>query len=113
MTLTPKHLQKPAKPIPHYIVGWGLHGCLYYGLCRVCHTYADAVGTAVDTFALGRTRKTRLQRAGYLELTAKDGAEYCRITACDCDSPWEHDDNMTDDRKIETDQAVESLGFMW
>ena len=92
MTLTKKH----------YIAMSGSHGCLP-DHCEVFETHADAVSDLAMLFELGRTRKARLRKNSYLELTpspieARDedfgfGAEYCEITECDCDNPAIHSDS--------------------
>lgn len=86
----------------HYIAMSGSHGCLP-DHCEVFESYADAVTDLVDLFELGRTRKARLRKDSYLELTpspieqAQDvsfDAEYCEITECDCDNPAQHSDSL-------------------
>lgn len=80
----------------HYISGSGEHGCLYDNGPNVSRTLDDAVDDLAQTFDLGRDRKRQLKRDHYLELNPRrDGASYCEITQCDCDSPWEHDENGT------------------
>jgi hypothetical protein len=88
-----KKEEQPAR-YPHYISGWGEHGCLY-DHCAVNHTYEDAVEYIADMFELGRTRKAELRRSAYLELGR--GADYAEITACHCNEPWQHDEDMTED----------------
>jgi hypothetical protein len=80
----------------HYIAGSGSHGCLY-DQCSYHEDYNSAVESLAETFELGRTRKARLKKNGYLELVpgiAEDsfGAEYCEVTSCDCGNPLEHQD---------------------
>ena len=80
----------------HFIGGSGEHGCLYDS-CGVYHSLVDAVEGLADMFSLGRTRKATLKKNRTLELNpSRDGAEYCEITRCDCDEPWTHDDQMTE-----------------
>lgn len=83
------------KPLTHYIVGSGSHGCLYDDGPYAHATYQDAVDDLVETFSLGRARKARLFANRSLELKPGDGAQYCEITECKCLKPWEHneDDN--------------------
>lgn len=101
---TPENLQTIARidlPTsnrkPHYIGGSGEHGCLYDS-CGVYHTRQQAVDGLAETFNLGRTRKAKLKRDGYLELNpGRYGADYCEITECHCAEPWTHDDMLTED----------------
>ena len=76
----------------HYIAMSGTHGCLP-DHCQSHTTYDAAVNGLCDLFELGRTRRSRLSRGKYLELTAKDGAEYCEIVSCDCADAESHNDN--------------------
>lgn len=77
-------------PNKHYIVMAGMHGCIP-NYCGSCETYAIAVDDLADMHELGRTRKAKLRKEGYLELNlARDGNEYCEITECDCDHPYSH-----------------------
>ena len=79
----------------HYICGNGEPGCLYDG-CAVVRTLDDAVSYLSDMFSLGRTRRADLKRSRHLSLnSARDGAWYCEITACNCATPWVHDEQMT------------------
>jgi hypothetical protein len=86
---------------PHYIAMSGHHGCLP-DHCEVFESRKDAVEDLTQLFELGRTRKARLHRDSYLELTASPievaqghsfGAEYCEIETCDCDNPLTHSDS--------------------
>lgn len=83
------------KPLTHYIVGSGSHGCLYDNGPHAHATYQAAVDDLAETFSLGRVRKARLFADRYLELKPDDGAQYCEIRECKCLKPWEHneDDN--------------------
>ena len=87
--------------LPHYIAMSGQHGCLP-DHCEVFETHKAAVEDLVQLFELGRTRKARLCKDSYLELTPNPveenqgedfGAEYCEITECDCDNPLVHSDS--------------------
>jgi hypothetical protein len=81
----------------HYICGNGEPGCLYDG-CAVVRTLDDAVSYLSDMFSLGRTRRADLKRSRYLSLnSARDGAGYCEITACNCATPWVHDEQMMEE----------------
>lgn len=91
----------PAAP-KHYIAMSGSHGCLPDN-CEVFDTRKAAVDSLVSLFELGRTRKARLNKNGYLELVASPieqaqdvsfGAAYCEITECDCDNPAQHSDSL-------------------
>lgn len=77
--------------LKHYTYGSGEHGCLYDNGPHLAWLRKDAVNALTDTFELGRTRKARLNRNGYLRLSRRDGAEYCEIVECDCCSPEDHD----------------------
>jgi len=67
----------------HYLALAGLHGCM----CQ----YSSAVDDLAQLHDLGRDRKRKLKRTGYLELNLhRDGNEYCEITECDCDDPEVH-----------------------
>lgn len=90
----------------HYIAMSGMHGCLPDS-CNAYQTYQDAVNELATVFELGRTRKARLFANRYLELNTRintgnnedyDGADYCEITICHCDKPWEHCDAGDDPR---------------
>jgi hypothetical protein len=84
---------------PHFISGSGSGslGCLY-DHCAVHRTYADAVSYVESLFDLGRTRTVSLKRSACLDLRpGKDGADYAEITVCGCASPWDHDDNVTEE----------------
>jgi hypothetical protein len=79
-------------PVTHFIAMSGSHGCLP-DHCEVFETCADSVEDLTNLFELGRTRKARLAKFRYLELTREDGAEYCEITECDCATPGVHSDS--------------------
>jgi hypothetical protein len=81
----------------HWIAGSGEYGCLYDS-CAVYHSKDDAVNGLAETFSLGRTRKAALKRDRTLALNPqRDGAGYCEISACDCATPWVHDDQLTEE----------------
>jgi hypothetical protein len=82
----------PRVPL-HYIYGSGEHGCLYDSGPHYAETLQDAVEGLAQTFELGRTRKARLKKNLYLELSTADGAAYCEITPCKCGNPLEHQEN--------------------
>ncbi len=86
---------------PHYIAMSGQHGCMP-DHCEVFDTHGEAVEDLTQLFELGRTRKARLRKDSYLELTPNPveenqgedfGAEYCEVTRCDCDNPLVHSDS--------------------
>ena len=75
----------------HYIYGSGEHGCLYDNGPHYAESVEDAVESLAFTFGFGRARKATLQRNRYLDLNSRrDGASYCEINSCDCDTPDEH-----------------------
>jgi hypothetical protein len=81
----------------HYITGSGEYGCLYDS-CGVYKTLSLAVDGLGETFDLGRTRKAKLKRYRHLDLNpGRDGADYCEITTCNCNDPWIHDEQITED----------------
>jgi len=84
----------------HYIAMSGMHGCLPDS-CNAYEYYDSAVNELASMFELGRTRKARLYADRYLDLQPEDGAEYCEITECSCDKPWEHCDAGDDPRDWE------------
>ena len=70
-----------------YIAMAGLHQCLP-SVCEEFESYDDAVDFLADLHELGRERKKRLKKDGYLELNLHgsrfpylqaDGNEYCEI----------------------------------
>jgi hypothetical protein len=71
----------------HYIGMAGLHGCLST-TCGVYDTQKEAADSLADLHDLGRNRRRKLARDGYLELNIRrDGNEYAEITACACSTP--------------------------
>ena len=71
----------------HYIYGSGEHGCLYDNGPYHAKSLADAVESLAVTFELGARRREQLKRNLYLELDPhRDGASYCEISPCDCDT---------------------------
>lgn len=74
----------------HYVYGSGEHGCLYDNGPHYAETLEQAVDRLAEIFELGRTRKAKLKREHYLEISRKDGASYCEITECNCDNPLDH-----------------------
>ena len=78
----------------HYIGMAGLHGCLLQ-YCEVYDTYEEAVNGLSFIHELGRDRRRRLRKDGYLEMNIhRDGNEYCEIAECDCDTPEIHGDSL-------------------
>ena len=76
----------------HYIYGSGEHGCLYDNGPHYVESIADAVEDLACTFELDARRRAQLKRDLYLELRPRqDGADYCDINPCDCDTPSDHD----------------------
>lgn len=75
----------------HFISGSGEHGCLYDNGPNYHETLQDAVDSLSSLFDLGESRRTFLRRASYLSLNPRrDGASYCEIQECDCDTPTVH-----------------------
>jgi hypothetical protein len=88
--------------VKHYIAMSGMHGCLP-DYCEVHEALPDAINDLVNLFELGRERTKALRQAKYLELVRNPveiaeercfGADYCEITACDCDTPEVHSDSL-------------------
>jgi len=78
----------------HYVYGSGDHGCLYDYGPHVAQCIEDAVDDLATLFELGRNRRRELKRNWSLELNScRDGAEYCEINECNCDKPWEHEED--------------------
>ena len=68
----------------------GLHGCLP-NVCYSHDSYNEAVDDMASMHELGRDRKRKLKRCGYLELNCRrDGNEYIEIVSCSCDNPENH-----------------------
>lgn len=77
----------------HYIGMAGIHGCLP-ATCASYDSQRDAADSLADTHELGKRRRGKLRRDGYIELNIqRDGNEYAEITACKCDSPDDHNDS--------------------
>jgi hypothetical protein len=96
-----KSLDLLPRVAPHYVAMSGMHGCLP-DHCEVFESHKDAAEDLTQLFDLGSTRKARLRKDSYLELTPNPveesqdedfGAEYCEITVCDCDNPLVHSDS--------------------
>lgn len=97
----------------HYIAWAGFHGCMPT-VIDVYHTYAEAVNGMCELVpTIGRRRKNELRKTGYLELhlhagppgpTECDGHEYCEIYPCECNTPWEHSEHMTQADWAEDDE---------
>lgn len=78
-------------PSTHYVAMSGEHGCSPQFCCS-CDTALGAVDALVDLHELGRRRRAELKRTMCLELNPRrDGAEYCEIVECSCDTPDVHD----------------------
>ena len=72
----------------HYHYGAGLHGYLYQDGPYRTDNYDSAVGALTTTYDLGRVRRERLDRDGYLEMNLdRDGNEYCEIISCSAECP--------------------------
>lgn len=69
---------------PGYHYGSGFVGCLFDNGPFHAKTYQDAVESLAFTYQLGRTRKARLKKNGFLPLN-KDGTFYCEILPCEED----------------------------
>ena len=76
----------------HYISMSGSFGCLP-DFCDVSTDRDNAVDTLVSLFELGKTRERHLDRDGFLNLSPRDGAEYCEVISCDCENPNVHSDS--------------------
>jgi hypothetical protein len=81
----------------HYIIGSGSFGCLYDNGPHAHRTLKDAVEDLAQTFELGRVRRAQLRRDGFLKLGPSFGADYCEITECTCDTPWQHNEDDSSD----------------
>ena len=67
----------------HYHYGAGLHGYLYQDGPHYADTFGEAAEALAESYSLGRDRKRRLRRDGYIELALRrDGNEYCEIAEC-------------------------------
>lgn len=81
---------------PHFIAMSGLHGCLPDN-CATYDSRADAAQSLIDLFELNPARKAdydiefSIRDAGYAELRAEHGAQYCEIVECNCDHPENHE----------------------
>jgi hypothetical protein len=91
----------------HYIAMGGNHGCLPDN-CSAYTSLDDAIGALDSIYELTESQLTDLHEFsdGYssTELNQGEnpddsddyeydqGGEYCEISTCTCDSPWEHDE---------------------
>lgn len=75
----------------HYIGGSGSYGCLYDYCSGACPSVTAAAEALAAVHELGSTRRRRLIRERYLDLS--DGADYCEIVECDCATPEQHDND--------------------
>lgn len=67
----------------HYIAMSGEHGCLP-DHCAAYDTAGDAIEDLCQLFELGRRRRQELRQNWILELSPRDGSEYCEVVLCDC-----------------------------
>lgn len=78
----------------HFIAGIGTDvrtDCGYFS-CSVHESLDSAADELAETFELGRVRRRRLERDGFLALRGPaDGAAYCEITECDGEDPRVHE----------------------
>lgn len=70
----------------HFIAMNGSYGCI-----------PDAVDTLVDSLELSRRQTTELRQTGSVACKRSQGADYCEISECTCDTPWSHDEQATEE----------------
>ena len=88
-------------PVPHYVYGSGMHGCLYDYGPNVAATLDDAVDALVSLFGDDESEAATeervaefeddLRRYKYAELWKGAGAHYAEIDMCRCWHPEDHD----------------------
>ncbi len=88
----------------HYIYGSGSFGCLYDYGPNYAATVEDAIDGLLCVFSdLSEDEESEL-KAGLADGNSSHhfhdkheaGADYCEVSACDCDNPGEHDDDYQD-----------------
>lgn len=97
----------------HFIAMNGSHGCLP-DACYALRTHKDAVETLVESLELTRSQARELQRTDIVECKPSQGADYCEIIPCDCSTPWNHDENSTqEDWQLTRSRALKALRKMF
>lgn len=92
----------------HYVYGSGTHGCLYDYGPNYAATLQDAVDALAMLFNLSLRRQRQLKRGTYLELQSYDGADYCEITECSCTTPWDHEEDPHEARRIREEMELDT-----
>lgn len=89
--------QPPAKK--HYIAMNGEHGCLPDS-CNVYVERDSAIESLGGLLELSEGQVTELEETGSVECTPEQGAAYCEVVECSCQSPWEHDDQSGGEKRF-------------
>lgn len=80
----------------HYISMGGSHGCLPDN-CNAYHFEEHAVDAMTELYELSDEQVEELKATGSVELTSEQGGEYCEVSACTCERPWEHSEDDSED----------------
>jgi hypothetical protein len=75
----------------HYIGMNGTYGCMPDS-CNAYQTNKDACDSLADLLELTDDQRTELADNGIVACKQDQGADYASVTQCNCDKPWEHDD---------------------